>query len=424
MRVSIAIVAICCVAIYADSQSKARAAPQNFCRTIPDRANASDWPSKHAWDLFVSLNHPAIDKSIARGVADCSRPFGDPGSTSVWETWRNARTEVYLSDGREPPLWDDTSLPDEKAAQVPPLPIKPPPGGPVIFFSPDDGVFHNAGGFGETRLNRATYEFVRSQCLFSIEGQKRYAAAVDAGKKPPIQFPSDAIEVKAAWLDFEKPEGGKPPIPVEKRGTYYTAEFQGKKFGLVALHILTKDLTNWFWATFRHKDAPTEDFGGHDLDNYGPPKEVAGTVWDNYRLGGTQTDFSRPTGEPTIVSDHYVEFGFQRSSCITCHATASISREIALSPSGRPFTSLPNGQAKAVCSITPGTGDDLDSCKQLIGKDAFKPGPDTLLVERGVPDPNWFQKDGKPFYLQTDFVWSIPFRGRSEAAAPPSRCNF
>jgi hypothetical protein len=39
-------------------------------------------------------------------------------------------------------------------------------------------------------------------------------------------------------------------------------------------------------------------------------------------------------------------------------------------------------------------------------------------------DPNWFQKDGKPFYLQTDFVWSIPFRGRSEAAAPPSRCNF
>jgi hypothetical protein len=122
------------------------------------------------------------------------------------------------------------------------------------------------------------------------------------------------------------------------------------------------------------------------------------------------------------VSDHYIEFGFQRSSCITCHATASISREIAVSPSGRPFTSLPNGQAKAVCSITPGEGDDLEGCKQLIGEDAFKPGTGTLLMERGVPDPKWFQKDGKPFYLQTDFVWSIPFRGKSEAGAPPSRC--
>jgi hypothetical protein len=421
MRVSIGLLA--CLTLCGQSAFvMAQSAPQNHCRTVPVRSNASDWPSKHAWDLFVSLNHPAKDKSMGRGVADCSKPFGAAGTTSVWETWRNARTEVYLSDGREPPLWDDTTLPDEKAAQVPELPIKVPAGGPLIFFSPEDGVFHNAGGFGETRLNRSTYEFVRSQCLFSIEGQKRYAAAVEAGKKPLIEFPPDSIEVKAAWLDFDKPEANKPPIPADKRGTYYTAEFQGKKFGLIALHVLTKDLKNWFWATFRHKDAPTEDFGGHEPDNYGPPKEVTGTLWDNYRLGGTQTDFTSPTGERTILSDHYVEFGFQRSSCITCHATASISREITVPPAGRPFTSLPNGQAKAVCSITPGEGDDLDFCKQQLGEDAFKPGTGTLVLERGVPDPKWFQKDGKPFYLQTDFVWSIPFRGRSEAAQPQSRC--
>jgi hypothetical protein len=400
-----------------NSAAFTQGAPQNSCRTIPVRGNASDWPSKHAWDIFISLNHPALSKTVARGVPDCTKPFGAPGTTAVWETWRNARTEVYLSNGAEPPLWDDTTLPDEKPGQVPPLPQQE--HGPGPLFSPVDGIFHGAGGFGETRLNRSTYEFVRSQCLFSIEGQQRYAAAVQAGKKPPIQFPSDSIEAKAAWLDFDDKDN---PVPVEKRGTYYTAEFQGKKFGLVALHILTKDLSNWFWATFHHKDAPADAFG--NPDTYGPPKDVAGTVWENYRLGGTQVEFTLPTGEPTIMSDHYIEFGFVRSSCMTCHATAAISREIVTPPPpGRPFTSMPRAQQKAVCAISPDLkGDDLEQCKAALGEDAYKPGTGTLLVERGVPDSRWFQRNGDSFYLQTDFVWSIPFRGRSETVPPPNRC--
>src|SRR5262249_50723748 len=161
----------------------------------------------------------------------------------------NAGSEVYKQDGSEPPLWDDTSLPDENPGQVPITKFTLPTG-PQPFFSPGDGIFHNEGGFGETRLNRATYEFVRSQCLFSVDGQARYAKAVSEGKKPPIQFPADSIEVKAAWLDFADPQGdgSVPPITPERQVTYYTATFQGKKFGLVALHILTKDLNNWFWA--------------------------------------------------------------------------------------------------------------------------------------------------------------------------------
>ena len=398
-------------------------AVQNYCRTIPLRTDASDWPSKHAWDLFISINHPAADKKIARGVPDCTKRFGSPGETSVWETWRNAGSEVYKTDGSEPPLWDDTTLPDENPGRVPRLPqlriasvLKP-------FFSPGDGVFHNDGGFGETRLNRATYEFIRAQCLFSIEGQQRYAKAVVAGKKPPIQFPADSIEAKAAWIDFADPQGdgSVPPISLERQGTYYTAQFEGKKFGLVALHILTKDLTNWFWATFRHKDAPIDD--AETPDTFGPPNVVRGTVWENYRLGGTQTDFTLPTGEPTLLSDHFVEFNFLKTSCMTCHATATISPEITTSTSGKKFTSLPNGQALAVCSIQPDAQDaGIDPCKKLLGDGAFRPGTNALVTPRGVPDPTWFTKDGKPFYQQTDFVYSIPFRGKSETGTPPPRC--
>jgi hypothetical protein len=381
----------------------------NYCRTIPIRSNASDWPNKHAWDLFVFLNHPALDKKFGRGQSDCTKPFGAPGTTSVWETWRNASSEVYLGNGAEPPAWDDTTLPDEKPGQVPALP-RVASGRFSPAFSPGDGVFHNSGGFGETRLNRATYEFVRRECLFSRQGQQRYAKALGEGKKPPIQFPPDAIEVKAAWLDFEK-EG----VPGEKQTTYYTAEYGGKKYGLTAWHVLTKDLPNWFWASFHHKDSPPNAF--ETRDTYGQPNTVSETLWRNYRLGGVQTDFTSSMGAATILSDHYVEFGFQRSSCITCHATATISSQ----------TPMPNAQFKALCAITPNLpalGLDATSCKEIIGADAFQAGTDKLVLERGVPEPKWFELNGKPFYAQTDFVWSIPFRGKNETGPPPARCMW
>lgn len=407
-----------------------QSASVNYCQTTPARGNALDLPSKHAWDLFLTLNHPALDKKLGRGVADCSNPIGTAGTTTVWETWRNAASEVYLRDGSEPPHWDDTRLPDEAPGKVP-LPAKRPAIGTVgILFSPTDGIFHASGGFGETRMNRSTYEFIRNQCLYSVDGQQRYALAVEANKKPKIRFPVDSVEAKAAWIDFMDPKGDQsaPPIPEENWNRYYVAEFNGKKYGLTALHFLTKDTPNWFWASFHHKDQPEYEKGEMTTpDDVGPPGSLKGTVWENYMLGGTQVDYTTPTGTPTILGDQVVEFGFLRSSCMTCHANATISKEIWTSPAGRKFTSMPNGQPIALCAIEPKYADPDDpigTCKKLIGEDAFKAGTDILLVERGVPDPVWFEKSGKPFYLQTDFVFSIPFRGRSETSPPPDRCRW
>ena len=393
------------------------AAEQGFCGISPLRTDALDHPSKHAWDLFIVLNHPAKPKTSGRGEPDCSKRIGEPGTTAVWETWRNAGSEVYLADGSEPPVWSDTSLPDELPGSVPSA--KDAEGNKIISFhsfvkpangmrpqfSPD-GIFDGAGGFGETRLNKVTYEFIKSECLFSADGQKRYAAAISAGKKGALSFPVDSVEAKAAWLDFVGMN-----IPKEKWGTYYTADYKGKKYGLVALHIITKDNPDWFWASFHHKDTPDNPF--ERGDDYGRPKELNGTIWENYKLGGTQTDFVDPNGTPSRLSDHYVEFGFQRSSCITCHATAS------MSVTG----SMPAAQQKAICAMTPDSpAVPLTACRKFLGNDAFKPGTNTLVAERGAPDPAWFQKDGKDHYLQTDFVFSIPFRGQPEKQAPPARC--
>lgn len=399
------------------------------CKVTPVRSDALDNPGKHAWDLFIALNHPAVDEAVERGKPDCSLPLGQPGKTAVWETWRNARTEVFLENGSEPLDWNDNSLPDEIPGQVQldmrmAADIKPGTDErramqAVSFhdlassvmdlrFDPEGGVFKDEGAFGETRMNRATYDFIKENCLWSRNGLQRYAAAIFAGKKPPITFPVDSIEIKAAWLDLQ----GKS-VPAEKQKTYYTAKYGGKPYGLISLHIITKDTPNWFWATFHHKDAPENKF--EDPNAPPPPDLVKGTIWENYELGGTQTDFVSPTGKPSILSDHYVEFGFQKSSCITCHAFATAARD-----EGTPL----NGLA-AVCLLNgslPEIGFSAEVCKEFIGEHLYRPGTDDLWRDVGTPIPERFLKDGEPFYVQTDFLWSMPIRTRAETAKPPDRC--
>lgn len=58
-----------------------------------------------------------------------------------------------------------------------------------------------------------------------------------------VTFPTDAIEVKANWI----------MISDAQKGDFYTAvDSEDQLWGLVAMHILTKDIPNWHWATFEH----------------------------------------------------------------------------------------------------------------------------------------------------------------------------
>ena len=366
------LVAICTVLLV---PSTSPAAQEDLCKVDAVRSDALSFPSRHAWNLFIMLQHPARTDGFVRGEPDCSAPFGSPGRTSVWESWRLASHEVLLSDGSEPPEWNDTSLPTGGFGATPDEEDTFHSPRNFVAFDVEEGVFENRGGFGETRMNRATYEFIKDNCLWSREGLLRYAEAVISGKKPPVDFPIDSIEVKTAWLEFSE-----AAITTGDPARYYTAEHDGKLYGLTSIHILTKDIPKWFWATFHHKDAPENQF---ELpDDYGPPQIVQGTVWENYVLGGTQTDFVDTVGKPIILSDHYIEFGFQRSSCITCHSQAS---------SNLPPTS----------------------------------GPPRQTTDVGVPNPRpYFDDDEltRPKFIHTDFVWSIPFRVQPESSPPPERC--
>ena len=354
-----------------------------------NRIDAMNFSSKHAWNLFLKVNHPAKAVSQGRGLPDLSEKIGAPGTVVVWETWRLSEKEVFLEHGERPPAWDDTSLPGGDATgKVPDPPkfmtmalagnssktrtvnlnklhqaLQP-------LFDPDEGIFDGVGGFGESRMNKATYDFILDNELYNLEGLQKYTNEYLLGRKPLLSFPVDSIEVKAAWIELTSEQ-----ITNGEAATFYQADWNDKKYGLTSLHIITKDIPNWFWCTFHHKSAP--DTGAETPDTYGQPSQLKGTVWEHYELGGTQTDFTNTIGEPTLLSDPYIEATFEQTSCITCHARATISA------SGGPAL---------------GSRGDI-----------------------GTPKPEWFKDaQGKEVMMQTDFLWSLPFRAKSKTTAKVS----
>jgi hypothetical protein len=161
--------------------------------------------------------------------------------------------------------------------------------------------------------------------------------------------------------------------------------------GLAALHIITKDLPNWFWTDFSHVDqeAQATQSGRPFVDpttrgpnaahgSNGVRAETMGSKWSNYRLSGTQIDFVDRTGNPTRLANELIEpIGSGPSSCMTCHAKATVG--------GITRTTPPLG----VKAILPTFTD-------------------------GVPVPSAYRDaQGRLQFVQTDFLWSMAFRAHS-----------
>jgi hypothetical protein len=113
-------------------------------------------PDKFAWDLFIAINHPA-DLNAERGTPDRSKKLGDPGPT-VWETWKLARTEIYLPNACKPAAW---TSPSAALANVTPLAarFRGPPANTQHFkvFDPPKFSEDIAQTLG-TSVNRTNFE--------------------------------------------------------------------------------------------------------------------------------------------------------------------------------------------------------------------------------------------------------------------------
>ena len=155
------------------------------------------------------------------------------------------------------------------------------------------------------------------------------------------------IELKANWIVADV---------VDRARYYVSVASDGKEYALVALHITTKLIPNWTWATFEHTDnaGRCDVMGCRDAFGAAMPlvqpgdsrnarypacektdavaammvKANLAPVFANYCLKGSQNDFVTATGLPTLLGNSVTEFGFvDTSSCISCHARASVNAQ-------------------------------------------------------------------------------------------------
>ena len=364
-----------------------------------DAALAARDPDRFAWEMFKALTWPADEKSR---MPASDRPYGDPGPV-MFETWAEA-DQVYLAKGAEPPTWDKIEWSATRTLNDRSVPRQ------IAMFRDVKSV--KSGDVSDEQeevwLNRATFDYIRENGLFSVEGQQWFFY-----NHRPIVFPPGAIEVQAVWR----------PIGEEDKARYQWAEFRDSKrkkrylYGLTALHIQSKVLPNWFWATFEHVDNPyrpglfDEGWLNPSRDSLAcPASELAcnraptgigleGTRWENYRLRGTQTGYVDADGNPVILANSELETGFQQSaSCMSCHVRATIG---------------PNRNEAASFTLGAGGKDHPPEKPVAMRLPVFKIDAEGRVTSyNGVPEPGAFllpgqAPGGREKFLSLDFVFSL-----------------
>jgi hypothetical protein len=274
---------------------------------------------------------------------------------SDWERWASA-ADTFRKDGADPGPWGLVRSGAERfeliaVADFPNL--RHVVGGHMV---PLTDPLAEAKQLVEVRLNASSYDFIRSQGLYTVDGQRR---AVTAGQ---VNFPPGAIQLKAGWR----------PITETQRNHYHTmqlrlADGETRLLGLVAINFAAKTSVGWLWASFEHVDIRDDD------------ARASATGWGYYRLRGAQTAFVDAAGRPVRLGNAELEAGLGESaSCMTCHARAAIGS------AGRP--------------------------ERLPVFAAASAGVRRGYV--GVPNPAWFGHAGaqgrwQVTYAPLDFVWSL-----------------
>lgn len=389
------------VAIFCPGTAAAQAVEPGGTPTATEMALKNS--HEYAWQLFLYLNLPAVAGKA--GVPDGTKKFGVTDTALVWESWALSSgddfSETYPKDGARPVNWDalprtgprrlilETSKKREAFLET----IRRQMPASLAKFVPLDASAQ------EVRANRSTYEFIIKNEMYHMGGLEALLdKARRTGNRQLISFDAGSKEIKAQWL----------PIAESQKSRYLWREApdaDGVKrvWGLVAFHVITKDLPNWFWSDFGHVDCEGRQnacaIDGQELAQTKPAdrttrgagapsgvngirNETKGTVFENYILRGTQVDFVTPEGGATILSNPVIENGFQNSSCMTCHARAAVgTRRLRADGKPSPFLNLLNPGVPVIGSPN----------GAVFG----------LGQEFNVEDI---------IYLQTDFIWSAPFR--------------
>ncbi len=203
-----------------------------------------------------------------------------------------------------------------------------------VFVNPSEAAFVEAPTADATLTN--------------LTAQVAYASS------EAIAFPVPAVEVKASWLPATSLESPfdcttNPPAGV------YVEMISGTCYALVGIHISSKLLPNWLWATFEPQNTDTnpnrcnsdlynscnDPWGSNPAASTGQSTEPTPALtalmnqagitkqFLNYRLVAAQSSYMDASNNPIQLGNSFVEFNAEvlphQASCMTCHSYAMVS---------------------------------------------------------------------------------------------------
>jgi hypothetical protein len=367
------------------------------CFAQVDSNLAMNKPDELAWQLFIQVNSRAgATNSVFETYASDTDTFQPNPQYPATAVASDLRTPILPSAARQAALDSGELLP----AVPPGLPLQG----------------------EETRRNKVTFDFIVSNNLHKRSGLK---AAF--GKQ--LSFPVDAVEVKANWF----PVAGIPQLTNNQVTLAQVPQFyhvntanDGKQYALLSMHVISKLVPNWTWATFENRFNP----GRCDVigckDSFGAqtpfvqPLDTPGQIYPDclkspalaamltsaniepayasYCLKGSQSDFVDNVGLDIRVGNSVTEEGFVSSaSCMTCHGRAAFKQD------GTPASFA--GFINPTAPIGP-LGPLLPTWYWAVtGQPPFFEGK-SGLTRTATP---------------TDFVWSVAFCAIDDSHNPPSR---
>ena len=427
----------------------------------PQAANAApnpamSAPDQVAWQIFAQAVAPAGDTTTFETWASDHDTFQPNAQWPTGEEAKNGldlRPSLIPAVARRGPAVAHPEGPALGAAAPAPAPAAAPaPTAPAPAAAADGGSDKVGAGSApptpapntepgsvaseEVRRNRPAFDYIvgtqTAQPLNSRSGlQAAYA------KNFVVNFPADSVEVKTNWLPVAQVAQFYPSLtgPVEQN-FYVANDAQGQPHALIAMHVISKQVPNWTWATFEHWANPGRcDFiGCRDTFgaatewippvNQGPDNQGtlyancgktdavqqllsgagAAAVFGNYCLKGSQTDFTDNNGLAVRMANSVTEWGFvDEGSCMTCHGLANFQAD------GTPTTGGgfdPNPHVGPIDptyfwnagGVSPGQGTSVPVVDQPVP---------------GVPTPGLTRKA-----MSADFVWSIPFCAYDDVTNP------
>ena len=244
---------------------------------------------------------------------------------------------------------------------------------PLGGYPPPSNLTRNAMYCEEVFVNPVEAVFVKRD-LATLVSQQAYGKE----RNGTINFPGtgtndtrldlDSLEVKVDWVPATSynPTFACP----DPTHSLYTEMINGTCYALAAIHITSKVMPNWIWATFEPDSKVTnpnrcdpklyntcfDPWGTTSSRPYGKGQTAQQSpelrqamaeahlnpAFNNYFLTGVQTQFVDNYGKPIQLGNSFVEFNQGvapgKSSCITCHQYANFSGK--QPPQGEPEESF------------------------------------------------------------------------------------